>query len=530
RRAIAMGWQQNPPRSARQASSDVSPGGPVDKQRPLDDPVQYWYDTPDAIEHLFCGVFEGGGAKGVAYSGALLAMAQEKCWFSAVAGASAGAITAALVASGLSPKDMETKTDEALRLVQTGVWAGLRRLRKTTGYFQSDDLRTWLNELLSAQVQKSDKSGAAVSFEELYAATRIELNIVATDLSLGTQVIFSHIDTPKCAVADAVVASSSIPFAFTSRLLQVVEGESSDRLSHHTIVDGGVWSNFPMHIFEDEAFRRFYGRVPEKIESACVLGFLLQEHEEQAGPHGGDVRFVDEESVGFVRAREWISDSKTEVDARPGLGSRIGALVLYPFSLLGRFVERNSKMEPGRWPTPRSPLARRLVQSIDGLLVGTYPPVLGVLGFGVVVVGAWQVISFLGIDQLNALQATDWSDLSSYARVPFALLLTLLAVAVAILVVFASLLGFVANFVLLRASRRILYGLVTTYVAGPGAPAWVAGKRNVIALPIPPTVTTLSFEMKAGTREDLIASAKQATLVKLRTLLPEQSLRNGNDG
>jgi len=500
------------------------------QERPLGDSVPYWYDTPGAIEHRFCGVFEGGGAKGVAFSGALLAMAQEKCWFSAVAGASAGAITAALVASRLSPDEMESATDKALTLIQTGVWAGLRRLRKTTGYFQSDDLRTWLNDLLLAQVRKSEDTPAPVTFEELYAATRIELNVVATDLSLGTQVIFSHIDTPKCAVADAVVASSSIPFAFASSLLQATEGNSGDRLFHHTIVDGGVWSNFPMHIFEDEAFRKFYGRVPEEIEPARVLGFLLQERDEQVALRGEDVRFVEEESVRFVRAREWMTDSKTEVGARPGLGARIGAWVLYPFSLLGRFVEWNSGMEHGRWPTPRSPLARRLVQSIDGLLVGTHPYLLGVLGFAVVVVGAWGVVSFLVTDELDAIQATDWSDLSSYARVPFAVILTLLAVAVAILVVFASLLAFVTNFILLRASRRILYGLVTTYVAGPGAPAWVASKRNVIALPIPPTVSTLSFEMTPETRRDLIASAKQATLKQLRTLRSEQNLSIGNDG
>lgn len=152
------------------------------------------------------------------------------------------------------------------------------------------------------------------------------------------------------------------------------------------------------------------------------------------------------------------------------------------------------------------------------------------LGFAVVVTGAWQVISFLGTDQLNALQATDWTDIWSYFVRPFIVILTLLAIAVAILVVFASLLGFIANFLLLRASRRILCGLVTTYVAGPGAPEWVAKRRNVIALPIPPTVKTLTFEMTAETRLDLITSAKQATFAKLKTLLSEQNLSNEHNG
>ena len=91
----------------------------MDKQSSPYVPAEYWYDRPGVIEHLFYGVFEGGGAKGVAYTGALLAMAESKCWFRAVAGASAGAITAALVASALPPEAMESMTDKALELVRT---------------------------------------------------------------------------------------------------------------------------------------------------------------------------------------------------------------------------------------------------------------------------------------------------------------------------------------------------------------------------------------------------------------------------
>ena len=257
-------------------------------------------------------------------------------------------------------------------------------------------------------------------------------------------------------------------------------------------MDGGVWSNFPIHIFEDKTFRKSHGREPEEIEADRVLGFLLHEYEEQAPPRGKDIKFLEAGQIMDFRAREWSGDGKTEASVRSGLGAKIGALVLYPFSLLGRFVGWNADVDRGRWPTPRSPATRNLVTSINGLLGGTFPPLFGALGFAVVTIGAWRVISFLGTDQLNGLLATDWTDASSYVTRPLAVILTLVAVAVAILIVFASLLGFMANFLLLRASRRILYGLVTTYVAGPGAPGWMAERRNVIALPIPPTVKTLS--------------------------------------
>jgi predicted acylesterase/phospholipase RssA len=491
------------------------------KQEDLrDSSAQYWYRKPGSIEHWFCGVFEGGGAKGVAYSGALLAMKEKKCWFSAVAGASAGAITAALVAAGLSPEEMENATEVGLGLVQTGVWAGLGRLKNEAGFFPSDKLSVWLDEIFRAQVARGTgiTPDTKITFRQLFLATDIELNIVAADLSLRCHAIFSHIDTPNCAVADAVVASSSIPFAFPSRLLQVPEGTTHEHVCHHTIVDGGVWANFPMFIFEDSAFRKFYKREPVELGTEQILGFLLK-RDQPAAPRGEDIRFVREVPASAFRAREWEEGNQKAVGEPAGLMSSVGAWLLYPFSLLGRVVEWNGGVERGRWPAPRSALARNLVQSVTGLLAGIHPPLFALLAWAVVAVGAWQVVSFLGIDQFNALRGADWTHPLSYVVRALMLVLVLIAVAVAVLVVFAGSLGVVANLVLLRASRRILYGLITTYVAGPGAAVWVRERRNIIALPVPPTVTTLSFKLQERDRRALIASARQVTLAKLTELL-----------
>src|SRR4051812_41645641 len=87
-----------------------------------------WYNTTGVVNNWFYGVFEGGGAKGIAYAGALLALKERRCWFHAVAGASAGAITAALVAAGLTPEEIEGATQGALKELQTGFWGGLRNL------------------------------------------------------------------------------------------------------------------------------------------------------------------------------------------------------------------------------------------------------------------------------------------------------------------------------------------------------------------------------------------------------------------
>lgn len=53
------------------------------------------------------GVFEGGGALGTAYVGALRLLEDSNAWFARVAGNSAGAITAAMVAAGFTAREIE---------------------------------------------------------------------------------------------------------------------------------------------------------------------------------------------------------------------------------------------------------------------------------------------------------------------------------------------------------------------------------------------------------------------------------------
>jgi predicted acylesterase/phospholipase RssA len=62
------------------------------------------------------GVFEGGGAKGVAFVGALAFMKRHGLRFRRVAGTSAGAITAALIASGYPAYD-DTSGDETIESI-----------------------------------------------------------------------------------------------------------------------------------------------------------------------------------------------------------------------------------------------------------------------------------------------------------------------------------------------------------------------------------------------------------------------------
>lgn len=59
-------------------------------------------------------VFKGGGAKGIAYAGAIQACEEHRIVFPEVAGSSAGAITATLVACGYLAADMADEVPRAL--------------------------------------------------------------------------------------------------------------------------------------------------------------------------------------------------------------------------------------------------------------------------------------------------------------------------------------------------------------------------------------------------------------------------------
>jgi predicted acylesterase/phospholipase RssA len=488
----------------------------------------FWYREPGRVTAWYYGAFEGGGAKGVAYAGALLALKEQRCWFRGVCGASAGAITAALVAAGVDPENLDDLIQEGLSTIKTGFVAGLRRLHSTTGYFTSANLRAWIEDVLKAQLGRTVESGP-VTFEELHEASGIELNVVAADLSRRRQIVFSPWETPACSVADAVTASAAIPLAFPSQLLEVPDRKTG-QVWHHTIVDGGVWANLPSFVFEDRAFREAYRRQPGSIPSEDVLLFLLKETDEEDPPCGEGVQFAPRAEPIRISAREWKESPEEQRDRGhpPALGSRIASAALWPFAAMGRAAEWNGSMERGRWPRPPAGAARNLVDALSGLLGGIQPFFLALTACAVPVVGAGIFIWVLATDWLGLIGGLDTGDPFDLIGRLAVVFLVAFACSIAVLVAFATILGVLANFLLLRTLRRTGYGLITTYAAGPGAPDWIARRDNVIALPIPPEVTTLSFEMPDDVKRRLLESAHDAAAGRLRTILARRARAGGS--
>ncbi len=219
-------------------------------------------------ERLRCnGVFKGGGAKGLAYVGALQECSRAGIHFDAVAGSSAGAITAALVAAGLEAAELPDLMASALQTMDSPISAFFRPGRSSL--LSGDALRTWLDDLLidRCRVGTDAQATRPFTFADLDAASPIGLYVVAMDLATRQPLVFCHELTPSVSVADAVVASAAIPVAFPPALLHV-DGEV------RRLVDGGAYANYPAFVFDDPAFREHHQLSPVDIPT---LGFILDE-------------------------------------------------------------------------------------------------------------------------------------------------------------------------------------------------------------------------------------------------------------
>ena len=72
--------------------------------------MPFRYDINPTVRKEVDGIFEGGGTLGTAFIGSLLALHRNGIWFKRVAGNSAGAITAALIAVGYNANELDWLT------------------------------------------------------------------------------------------------------------------------------------------------------------------------------------------------------------------------------------------------------------------------------------------------------------------------------------------------------------------------------------------------------------------------------------
>jgi NTE family protein len=262
-------------------------------------------DNDPILEMEVFGIFEGGGAKGYAHIGALRAAEERRIKFRAVAGTSAGAIVASLIAAGYSSKELYGPADnpeagllsrrDPITLLDPDEWKSVRslgrhlerlsqrkapkyfpdlsrnaffvtlygigayiwhrpllqRLRKHFGAANTAPIRAWLDDALRTKL--GVPQGEEICFRHL---TNVSLKVITADLSSQKLGLFGNAEHANVSVVDAVLASASIPFVFQPQTF-------ADRIH----VDGGLLSNHPAWVFDRER-----ASLPSSIPT---LGFKL---------------------------------------------------------------------------------------------------------------------------------------------------------------------------------------------------------------------------------------------------------------
>jgi len=266
---------------------------------------------------VFDVVFEGGGAKGSAFVGALTALESAHHITRRLIGTSAGAITATLRAAGYSPAEMLAAVNEkvngkprfagfmdrpsgadfsaaqkansstmvALRevhiplmadeavlnlLLASPIFPQLFSFVECGGFFAGDNFVAWLTEKLAAKGMVATDTLAT-----FFAKTQSDLSVVTSDTSDMEMLVLNHRTAPDVPIAWAVRMSMSIPFVWREVVWQDAWGTYQGRRKTGNIfVDGGVLSNFPIRLIAEPAPDIMGDTDPN---GALNLGLLLDE-------------------------------------------------------------------------------------------------------------------------------------------------------------------------------------------------------------------------------------------------------------
>lgn len=272
-------------------------------------------------------VFEGGGAKGTAFVGAIEEFERRGHTARRFVGTSAGAITATLMAAGYKAPALLQATTETTKegkprfstFMDIAAKFSHEDIKNSLTYtiFRSIDLpmvpgqaEEWLDKWLLDHLMKIDAYREIFSFVErggLYAGdafiawlrekldarisglgnlnfrdfalqTGSDLSVVASDTTSHDMLILNSRTAPDCPVAWGVRMSMSIPFLWQEVRWQRDWGSYRGRdITGHTIVDGGVLSNFPIYYLtsDDEEVQAVMGSIDP---NTCPnLGLLIDE-------------------------------------------------------------------------------------------------------------------------------------------------------------------------------------------------------------------------------------------------------------
>jgi NTE family protein len=247
-------------------------------------------------------VFQGGSVKGSAYEGVIEALGEVNLkYIRRVGGTSAGAITAAVLAMGCSPERIhelsnsldfrnllddnlgniptQSKVLDAVSKSEAGkhfFWSKIPakpikkplvyRMYQHKGIYEGEFVRNWIENMIREQVQiltQGQYDGIYLTFDELHELTKEfpgvfrDLSVVGANLTSGEKTVFSYNnpETKDVIISDAIRISMSIPYLFKPHhIYYKVDAERKVETGRDFWSDGGIYDNYPIDIFDDNAF------------------------------------------------------------------------------------------------------------------------------------------------------------------------------------------------------------------------------------------------------------------------------------
>ncbi|EJO5346623.1 patatin-like phospholipase family protein [Clostridium botulinum] len=195
------------------------------------------------------GVFQGGGVKATAFTGAIVRLEEQGVVWQRLAGTSAGAIIASLLAVGYTAKEIK-KIMYELDYEKIGSTTAIKKFpvaKKSLGLILEKGIYT--TAYIEKYLKKIFEDKGKIKFKHISSKGESPLKIIASDVTNKRLLILPDdmkkygIDPMELEIVKAVIMSISIPFFFTPVRLKFTGKEAF-------IVDGGITSNYPIWIFD----------------------------------------------------------------------------------------------------------------------------------------------------------------------------------------------------------------------------------------------------------------------------------------
>ena len=212
--------------------------------------------APNRDEKRVDLVCEGGGVKGIGLAGAYSVLEEEGWQPQNVAGTSAGAITAALIAAGYTSAELkEIVFGLDFRRFEDKSWEDKIPLvgkplsiLVENGIYKGDAFLDWIRGVLA---EKGIRTFADLKTKWVDPKYSSRLQVIASDVTARQLLVLPRdadafgLGAWELDVALAVRMSMSIPIFF--RTVKLANKQTGD---DHLIVDGGMLSNFPVWLFD----------------------------------------------------------------------------------------------------------------------------------------------------------------------------------------------------------------------------------------------------------------------------------------